>query len=84
MPETPSIKVWAATENVRKYVTHPLLPRVKFPDDISQPLSWPDDSFTKTRLRDGEVLLEPPPPPAPEPEGLKGTISADAEVQNKE
>jgi hypothetical protein len=72
--QIPSIQVWAANEKVRKNVIHPMLPRVKFPEDINQPLSWPDDSFTKTLLRDREILLEPP------NKILTGTIAADAEV----
>ena len=68
MADIPSINVWAANENVQKYVTHPTLRRVKFPDDISQPAFWPLDSFTMRLIRDGEVLTEGPatvdtPPP---------------------
>ncbi len=53
-----TIKVWAKDDFVRKSIWHPS--GVRFTADPSVPAEWPDDSFTYRRIRDGDVLTEPP------------------------
>ena len=69
MAEMTTILVWPANATVQRVIRHPLLKDVAFPDDISQPVQWPYDSFTMRMIRDGDVLIEAPTPPgsAPDP-----------------
>jgi len=48
------VRVAPANENVRKHIQHPSVP-IPFGDLDS--LEWPNDQFTKRRLRDGDVTL---------------------------
>ncbi len=52
------MKVWAATEEKRKFLRHPS--GVRFREDISRGVEWPDDQFTKRRIRDGDVVTQCP------------------------
>jgi hypothetical protein len=49
-------RVYAANEQMVKYLKHPTN-KVGF-RDMSTPANWPDDTFTKRRIRDGDVVTE--------------------------
>jgi len=51
------MKVYALKDNVKKYIRH-VPTGYKFNDDGVA--DWPDDQFTRRRLRDGDIALEPP------------------------
>lgn len=48
------VRVAPANENVRKHIQHPSVP-IPFGDLDS--LEWPNDQFTKRRIRDGDVKV---------------------------
>ena len=48
------IRVRAKNENVRKFIKHPIT-QMRFRNDINETVEWPDDAFTKRRIRDGDV-----------------------------
>lgn len=52
------MRVWAKNEAMRAVLKHPIAGG--FHPDLYAPAEWPDDQFTSRRLRDGDVLLEPP------------------------
>jgi len=52
-----AIKVWPASDAVRKYVRHPSGGVLK---DDPAGTSWPADQFTFRRIADGDVLTEAP------------------------
>ena len=52
------MKVWAANEDMQKLLKHPIS-KVGF-RDMNSPANWPDDAFTRRRIRDGDVTLEQP------------------------
>lgn len=56
------VKVTAKNETIAKLIKHPN--GKSFKDDGTA--EWPDDQFTKRRLRDGDITVEAAPPP---PEG---------------
>jgi len=69
------MKVYAKNENIRKYIWHPT-GKLRFND--AGEATWPDDQFTRRRLRDGDITLEagggeptdptqPTPPPTEPP-----------------
>lgn len=53
------IRVWPSSEDVRKYIKHPL-GNIAFRATIMDSVEWPFDQFTKRRLQDGTVLDHPP------------------------
>jgi len=55
------MKVYTTKDNVKKYIYHPI-GRQRF--DANGMADWPDDQFTRRRLRDGDITLEPAPVPA--------------------
>jgi hypothetical protein len=60
------IRVWPRTEEIRKYIRHPL-GNIKFRATIYDSVEWPFEQFTKRRIKDKTVLTEPPEQPWPEP-----------------
>ena len=50
------VKVFAATEAVRRLVKHPR--GVAFRDNIGEAVEWPKDAFTTKRIADGTVYME--------------------------
>jgi hypothetical protein len=50
------VRVLPRTDEIRKYVKHPAT-RVGFLADGSA--EWPNDAFTKRRIRDGDVSVAP-------------------------
>ena len=50
------MRVLPSSDNIRKYLKHPGT-RVGFGAEGSA--EWPNDAFTKRRIRDGDVRLEP-------------------------
>lgn len=63
------VRVYPASDEIRKYIIHPLT-RMRFTASMSESVEWPFDQFTKRRLKDGVVLLEPA--IQPEPPSSKG------------
>ena len=53
------VRVWPANEDIRKYIKHPSR-RIGFRGSVSESVEWPNDQFTKRRVADGTVLLNPP------------------------
>jgi len=51
------MKVYALKDNVKKFIKH-VPTGYKF--DANGVSDWPDDQFTRRRLRDGDISLEPP------------------------
>lgn len=49
------VRVLPANEQIRKYIKHPSN-RARFPAEGS--VEWPNDSFTKRRIADGDVTVE--------------------------
>lgn len=49
------VRVLPRTDEIRKYIKHPGT-RVGFPAEGST--EWPNDAFTKRRVRDGDVSIE--------------------------
>jgi hypothetical protein len=78
------IRVWPASENIRKYIYHPL-GYIKFRETMAESVEWPFDQFTKRRLRDKTVFDHPPdtlelradPPIEPAPEVNPGLLETD-------
>ena len=59
----PMVKVLPRDDAVRKFIAH-MPGNIKFPAE--GPAKWPFDTFTKRRIRDGDVtLVEEQPEPAP-------------------
>jgi hypothetical protein len=54
------MKVYAKNDDIKKNIKHPTGP-IRFNEDGSA--NWPDDQFTRRRIRDGDVTTEPPTPP---------------------
>jgi hypothetical protein len=54
-----SVKVFAANETLREVLRHPS-GGLRFRDDISQGVEWPNDSFTARRIADGSVRTDGP------------------------
>ena len=51
------MKVYAKNDDIRKYIRH-WPTNMKFNDEgVAE---WPDDQFTRRRLRDGDITLEAP------------------------
>jgi len=48
------MRVRATNEDVRKLMKHPLT-GMRFRSDIGQTVEWPDDAFTRRRIRDGDI-----------------------------
>lgn len=53
------IRVWPASENIRRYIKHPL-GNIAFRATMQDSVEWPFDQFTKRRIADGTVLDHPP------------------------
>jgi hypothetical protein len=53
------IRVWPRTDDIRKYIRHPL-GDIKFRATLTDSVEWPFDQFTKRRIKDGTVLTEAP------------------------
>jgi len=51
-----TVKVWAASEDMRRLLRHP--GGARFRTDIGQAVEWPNDSFTHRRIADGSVSTE--------------------------
>jgi len=51
------MKVYALKDNVKKFVRH-VPTGYKF--DVNGVSDWPDDQFTRRRIRDGDISLEAP------------------------
>jgi len=68
------MKVWAANEDMLKYLKHPIT-KVGF-IDMNTPANWPNDSFTYRRIRDGDVLVDQPEKQTeePQPEPVSETV----------
>lgn len=54
--ETKMVRVLPKDETMAKLLKHPVN-KVGF-RDANTAANWPDDSFTKRRIRDGDVTLE--------------------------
>ena len=54
----PTMKVYAASDDIKKYIKHPFGVTQFDADGLAE---WPDDQFTRRRLRDGDITLEPAP-----------------------
>jgi len=65
------IRVWPRTENIRKYIKHPL-GNIAFRGSLEESVEWPFDQFTKRRLADGTVLDHAPISEPPSEPGLPG------------
>jgi hypothetical protein len=52
-----AVRVRAATEDIRRTMRHGVT-KVGFLPDIGMSVEWPNDSFTKRRIRDGDVIVE--------------------------
>ncbi len=50
----PGVRVKPATEANRIYVQHPT--GLKFRASVNDSVEWPNDAFTKRRIRDGSVI----------------------------
>lgn len=55
-------KVYAKDASIQKHIKHPN--GKSFRDDGSA--EWPNDQFTKRRIKDGDVTMEAPDPPPEE------------------
>jgi hypothetical protein len=53
-----SVKVWPRDENVRRLLKHPF--GMRFRETLNDGVEWPDDLFTKRRIKDGSVLTKAP------------------------
>ncbi len=68
--QTARVRVNPASDAIRKHIVHPS-GKIKFPESGS--VEWPNDQFTKRRVREGAVTLEetgkaaPKPTPPPKP-----------------
>lgn len=51
------VRVKATTEEYRKYLRHGTTGQ-RFLPDINQSVEWPNDSFTRRRIKEGSVVLE--------------------------
>ena len=51
------MKVYALKDNVKKFIRH--MP-TGYRFDENGVSDWPDDQFTRRRIRDGDISLEPP------------------------
>ena len=67
----PPLTVYATKENIKKYIRHPSA-ITHF--DSSGRAVWPDDQFTRRRIRDGDVTTE-----APDSKGHEGVAHRRAE-----
>ena len=54
LTKIPVVKVLPRDESIRKHIAH-MPGNIKFPAE--GPAKWPFDSFTRRRLRDGDVTL---------------------------
>jgi len=59
------IRVWPATEDIRKHLRHSS--GVRFPETLAESVEWPNDTFTYRRIQDGDVLTEAPAASRPAP-----------------
>jgi hypothetical protein len=50
------LRVTPTSELIRKYIKHPIT-RVGFPAEGGS-CEWPNDRFTRNRIRDGDVTIE--------------------------
>jgi hypothetical protein len=50
------VKVYAANEDMARLLKHPVT-KVGF-TGMGAAANWPDDTFTKRRIRDGDITLE--------------------------
>lgn len=55
---SPTIKVFAANEDMREFLRHPSGGR--FRDTLDQGVDWPNDSFTARRIAEGAVRTDGP------------------------
>lgn len=53
---TGSIRVWPASEAIRKLMKHPA--GIKFRETLDESVEWPLDTFTRRRIADGDVLTK--------------------------
>jgi hypothetical protein len=53
------IRVWPASENIRKYIKHPL-GNIAFRATVLESVEWPFDQFTKRRIKDKTVYTQAP------------------------
>jgi hypothetical protein len=51
------MKVYSLKPNVTKAIFHPT-GRIRF--DANGVADWPDDQFTRRRVRDGDISVRPP------------------------
>jgi len=51
------MKVYALKDNVKKFIKHPSAAMQFNEDGVAD---WPDDQFTRRRLRDGDISLQAP------------------------
>jgi hypothetical protein len=54
-----TVKVYAANETMQAVLRHPV-GKVRFHQEIDQPVEWPNDSFTARRIADGSVRTDGP------------------------
>jgi len=50
------MRVIAKNEDVRRLIKHPTT-GIKFRSDIGASVEWPNDAFTRRRLRDGDIEI---------------------------
>jgi hypothetical protein len=53
-----TVKVYAADETMRAILRHPS--GVGFRDSIGEAMEWPNDSFTASRIADGDIRTDGP------------------------
>lgn len=53
-----TVKVYAANETLREVLRHPS--GTRFRDEIGEAVEWPNDTFTKRRIKEGAVLTDGP------------------------
>jgi hypothetical protein len=54
-----TVKVYPANETMRGVLHHPN-GKIRFRQELDQPVEWPNDSFTKRRIAEGSVLTDGP------------------------
>jgi hypothetical protein len=58
------VKVYATSDEMVKALKHPLTKQGFVSKEAA--VNWPDDTFTRRRIRDGDVSTDAPAPPPPE------------------
>lgn len=54
--QSPTVKVYAANEDMRRVLRH--ANGTRFRSELDQPVEWPNDSFTARRIAEGSVRID--------------------------